>query len=174
MHVIDSVLWFTSKIRSATRATTFCAQASTSRRFPRSRNIVNTCPPKRPYRSVFSAERAELLGELHEQIFARDRADSVLDLAEFVRADEGERADAALRFAVQAIREHLEEAAPVIEARGRILVHRLLDELLGLGLPLAGLAGHAELDGGVAVVGRGLDHELERNRRAARVERGRL
>ncbi len=114
-------------------------------------------------------EHTKLLGELHEQVFARDRADAVLDLAKLVRPDVRERADAALGLAVEAIREHLEEAAPVIEAGGRILVDRLLDELLGLGLPLARLPGHADLDGRVAVVGRRLEHELERHRAAARI-----
>ena len=53
----------------------------------------------------------------------------------------------------------------MVEARHRILVHGLLDELLGLARR-RGLARHAELDGGIAVERSRLEQQRERQVRA--------
>ena len=78
-------------------------------------------------------ERAQLLRHLHEDVLARDRTHLILDLAKLVGANVRERAHAALRLVVEPIGQHFEEAPAVIEAGGRVLVHRLVDEILGIG-----------------------------------------
>ena len=103
-----------------------------------------------PIEIVRLRELAQLLGDLNQDVLARERPDLLLELAELVGPDVRERAHAAAVAGIEPIRQHLEEPPPVIEARRGILVHGLLDELLRLACVDA-LARHAELDRRVAV-----------------------
>ena len=111
-------------------------------------------------------ELAQLLGDLHEHVLARERPDLLLELAELVGPNVREHADAAVAACVEPVGQDLEEAPAMVEPRHRILVHGLLDELLGLARR-GGRARHAQFHGRLAVDGRRLEIQLDRQLVAA-------
>ena len=119
------------------------------------------------------SELAELLGDLHQHVFARERPDLLLELAELVGPNVREHPDAAAAAGVEPVGQYFEEAPAMVEPGHRILVHGLLDELLGL-TSGGGRAGYAQLHGRVAVDGRSLEIELDRQLVAAAGRRGDL
>ncbi len=114
----------------------------------------------------------QLLRDLHEHVLARERADLLLDLAEFVGPNVGQRADAVVAGRIEAVGQNLEETPAVVEPRHRVLVHGLLDELLGLARFDRRRARHAQLHGGVAVDRRRVECQLERQLFAGGCRRG--
>ena len=70
-----------------------------------------------PIEIVRLRELAELLGDLHQDVLARERPDLLLELAELVGPDVRERANAAAAAGIEPVGQHLEEPPPVIEAR---------------------------------------------------------
>src|SRR5690606_29554509 len=111
---------------------------------------------------------AEDLRDRDEQVFAAEWTDLFFDLAEPVRPHVRERAHAAPLRRLEALREQLDEAAAVIEARHRVFVHGRLDELLRR-RAIRGLAWDAELDRGFAVVRRLLEQQRQLRRRSVAV-----
>ena len=156
MQVTDSVLCALSKIRAAMRRQRVLRPRLDVAQRAALQEHREDLPAEAAVEVVRLRELAELLGDLHQHVLARERPDLLLELAELVGSNVREHAHAAAAACVEPIGQYLEEAPAMVEPRHRILVHGLLDELLGLA-SCGGRAGYAQLHGRVAVDGRSLE-----------------